>query len=57
MVRVRKARRAFREFHAECFWSFAPEYRITLSDVPWVAEQLMRNGGRQAWAMGARLCR
>ena len=57
MVRVREARRAFRDFHAECFWSFAPDYRVTLSDVPWVAEQLMRNGGRPAWAVGARLCR
>jgi len=57
MVRVREARRAFREFRAECFWSFDPEYRITLADVPWVAEQLMRHGGARGWAVGARLCR
>lgn len=57
MVRVREARRAFRDFRAQCFWSFDPEYRITLSDVPWVAEQLMRQGGARGWAVGARLCR
>ena len=57
MVKVREARRAFRDFHAECFWSYDPAYRVSSADVPWVAEQLMRNGGRQAWSVGARLCR
>jgi hypothetical protein len=28
MVRVREARRAYRRFHARCFWSFDPDYRI-----------------------------
>ena len=37
MVRVREARRAYRRFHASCFWSFDPDYVVTLSDVPWVA--------------------
>lgn len=57
MVRVREARRAFRRFHAQCFWSFDPKRTITSADVAWVAEQLMKNGGRDAWAVGARLCR
>jgi hypothetical protein len=57
MVKVREARRAFRDFHAACFWSFNPEYSVTLKDVPWVAEQLMHHGGRAAWVIGARLCR
>jgi hypothetical protein len=26
-------------------------------DVPWVAEQLMKFGGRAGWELGARLCR
>ena len=42
MVRVREARRAFRRFRATCFWSFRPDLIITLADVPWVAEQLMK---------------
>ena len=57
MVRVREARRAFRRFRAACFWSAPPELRIGLDDVPWVAEQLMKHGNRQAWRIGARLCR
>ena len=39
MVRVREAQRAFRELHAQCFWSEDPDYRVTLADVPWVAER------------------
>ncbi len=57
MVRVREARRAFRRFRSTCFWSYRPDLHIGLADVPWVAEQLMRHGNRQAWRAGARLCR
>ncbi len=57
MVRVREARRAFRRFHAQCFWSYDPGYRIGPGDTAWVAEKLMRHGGRAAWELGARLCR
>jgi hypothetical protein len=57
MVRVREARRAYRRFHAQCFWSYAPDLRITGADVPWVLEQLRRHGGRAAWNEAARLCR
>ncbi len=57
MVRVREARRAYRRFHAQCFWSYAPDYVVKLADVPWVAEVLMKTGGRSAWEIGARLCR
>jgi hypothetical protein len=57
MVRVREARRAYRRFHAKCFWSFDPDYRIGLSDVAWVAEQLRKHGGRDAWEAAEKLCR
>ena len=57
MVRLREARRAYREFHARCFWSSPPDLRIEAVDIPWVAAQLMRYGGREAWEKGARLCR
>jgi hypothetical protein len=30
---------------------------IRTADVPWVAEQLMKHGNREAWLAGARLCR
>jgi hypothetical protein len=57
MVRVREARRAFRRFHAQCFWSFDPDYGVGPSDVNWVARQLRKNGGREAWEVARKLCR
>jgi hypothetical protein len=57
MVRVREARRAFRRFRTSCFWSYRPDLTITLNDVPWVAAQLMKHGNREAWRVGAKLCR
>lgn len=57
MVHVREARRAFRRFYADCFWSYRPDLVIGRDDVAWVAEQLMRHGTREAWLTGARLCR
>ena len=55
MVSVREARRAYRRFYAQCFWSYAPDLKITATDVPWVAEQLRKHGGREAWEVAARL--
>ncbi len=57
MVKLREARRAFRRFHTQCFWSFDPDYVVTMDDVPWVARQLMEHGGREGWLIGAKLCR
>lgn len=56
MVRVREARRAYRRFHASCFWSHPPDLEIGLEDVPWVAETLMKHGNREAWRIGRSLC-
>jgi hypothetical protein len=57
MVRVREARRAFRRFRNTCFWSCRPDLVIGADDVRWVAEQLMKHGNREAWRIGAKLCR
>ena len=57
MVKVREARRAYRRFHTECFWSFDPDYRIGPADIVWVADQLKKHGGRDAWLLGSKLCR
>lgn len=56
MVRVREARRAYRRFHAFCFWSYPHDLEIGLEDVPWVAEMLMKHGNREAWRIGRSLC-
>lgn len=57
MARLRDARRAYRRFHTQCFWSSDPDYRVMPADIPWVAERLMTYGGRAGWDCGARLCR
>lgn len=57
MVKIREARKAYAKFHSQCFWSYAPDLKIAAADVPWVASQLMKNGGREAWFAGAKLCR
>lgn len=57
MVRVREARKAFRRFHALCFWYTSPDLEIGKEDIDWVAETLMKNGNRDAWEAAARLCR
>ena len=56
MVRVREARRAFREFYAQCFWYMRPDMEITLADVPEVARGLRQNGGRRGFVLAAKLC-
>jgi len=55
MVRVREARRAYREFHTRCFWSFDPSFVVRAEDIEWVAERLMTYGGRAGWERGAKL--
>lgn len=57
MVRIREARRAFNRFRTQCFWSYRPDLVIGESDVAWVARELMKHGGRQAWLKGKSLCR
>jgi hypothetical protein len=56
MVKVREAKRAYRKYFAQCFWSYRPDLPITTKEVPWVAEQLMKHGGREAWRVGRKLC-
>ena len=57
MVRVCEARRAFREFHAQCFWYLRPDLQVSLDDVPEIVRGLRRNGGRKGFLVAARLCR
>lgn len=56
MVRIREARRAYGKFHAQCFWSYDPGLVIGQGDIAWVAQQLRKHGGREAWRIGAKLC-
>lgn len=55
MVQVREARRAFRRYKTQCFWSYRSDLTIGPDDVAWVAEQLMKHGSRAAWLKGKSL--
>lgn len=57
MVRVREARRAFRTFHAQCFWYMRQDMNVTISDIPEIVRGLRNNGGRQGFLLAAKLCR
>ena len=57
MVRVREARRLYVRFHTTCFWSSPDDLKITILDVPWVAERLREHGGLEGWRRGEKLCR
>jgi len=56
MVRVREARRAFRKYHAQCFWYLRKDMEVTLADVPEIVRGLRQNGGRQGFLLAAKLC-
>ena len=57
MARLREARRLYKKYHTQCFWSYDPQYVVKLSHIPWLCEQLMKNGNRKLWMLGAKLCR
>ena len=57
MVRVREARRAFRRFHAQCFWYMPADLEASLADIPEIVRGLRQNGGRHGFILADKLCR
>ena len=57
MVQIREARRAYRDFHAECFWNSPAGLKILETDIPWVVDQLKKHGGQRGWERAQKLCR
>lgn len=56
-ARVRAARRAFRRYHAQCFWYLRADLKVTAGDIPMIADGLRKNGGREGFLLAAQLCR
>lgn len=56
MVKLREARKLFKQHHAQCFWSYDINFKIEYSDINWVARQLMKNGNIHLWRKGVWLC-
>jgi hypothetical protein len=55
MVAVREARRAFRDYKTQCFWSFDPQWTIHEEQVPLVIQTLRNEGDAQAFSLAKRL--
>jgi hypothetical protein len=51
------AQRAFREFHARCFWFMRPDAEIVAEEIPYICERLRADGGRRGFHLAAELCR
>ena len=55
--RVELAQRAFREFFAQCFWSYRPDAEIGEADIQWVIRELRHYGGARGYQAVAEICR
>jgi hypothetical protein len=55
MVALRLARSAFKKYRVHCFWSSRADFVVESARVPWVVEQLRRNGNRTAWQEAAKI--
>ena len=54
--RIELARRAFRDFHAQCFWSYREDAEITEAKIPFVIRGLREHGGLAGYRIAAELC-
>jgi hypothetical protein len=57
MVAVREARKAFRQYRHEYFWSYRDDMTIRFHEVPFVFNGLKAEGNRETFEMGRRLHR
>jgi len=55
--RLELARKAFKEFYAQCFWSYREDAEITEEDIPWVLRELRLNGGHRGYRVVGEICR
>ena len=54
--RVELAGRAFREFYAQCFWSYREDAEITEDKIEFVIRGLREHGGLAGYQIAAELC-
>jgi hypothetical protein len=55
--RLKLAQQAFRDFFAQCFWSWNPKLEITEEMIPLVISGLRHYGGHKGYRIAAELCR
>jgi hypothetical protein len=54
--RLALARQAFKEFFAQCFWSWNEDTEITNETIPLIIEGLRHYGGHRGYRIAAELC-
>jgi hypothetical protein len=55
--RLEVAQRAYRDFYAQCFWSYDPNLVVTEELLPLIIRELRHNGGHKGYRVVAELCR
>lgn len=55
--RLELARKAYKDFHAQCFWSYRADAEITEEKIPFVIRGLREHGGLVGYRIAAELCR
>ena len=55
--RLELAREAFREFYAQCFWSYREDLEITEEKIHFIIRGLREEGGLAGYRIAAQLCR
>jgi hypothetical protein len=55
--RLELARKAFREFSAQCFWSAPADLEVTEADIPFIIRGLRLHGGHKGYKIVDELCR
>jgi hypothetical protein len=54
--RLELAKKAFREFSVQCFWSWPEDARITEETIPSIIRGLRLHGGHRGYKIAAELC-
>jgi hypothetical protein len=54
--RLELAQKAFKEFYAQCFWSYREDAEITEEKIPFVIRGLREHGGLAGYRIAAELC-
>ena len=54
--RLELAKKAFREFYAQCFWSYREDTEITEDIIVFVIRGLREHGGLAGYRIAAQLC-
>jgi hypothetical protein len=54
--RLDLAQKAFREFYAQCFWSYREDTEITEDKIAFVIRGLREHGGLAGYQIAAKLC-